>query len=79
MSPRARSPARGSAVRAAAWAFTTAAAPICVLCTATAATAGGGTGRPAARRDGRGLTVFRIDVSKYPQIGMVVTVPGMSR
>ena len=59
--------------------FTTVAALICVLCAATAATAGGGTGRPAARRDGPGLTIFRIDVSKYPQVAMVVTVPGTPR
>ena len=79
MSPRARSRARGSLVQAAAWGFTTVAALVCVLGTVTAAAAGGGTGHPAALRDGPGLTVFRIDVSRYPQVGMVVTAPGTSR
>lgn len=41
--------------------------------------AAGLAGGPAAQRSSASLTIFRVDVSRYPQIGLVVTVPGAAR
>ena len=36
------------------------------------------TGGPRADAGGASLTIFRVDVSQYPKVGLVVTVPGAS-
>jgi hypothetical protein len=78
VNPRARSRARRHLVRATAWAATVVAVLLCALGTAAGAAAGPPPGRPAPH-GASGLTLFRVDVSHYPQVGLVVTVPGAPR
>jgi hypothetical protein len=58
------------------WGFTTVAALVRALGTVTAAAAGGGTGHPAPPGGGPGLTVFRVDVSRYHRSDNSAPDPG---
>src|SRR6266536_4594202 len=67
--------------RAVAWAVLAAMA-VCALSLGVpgpGAEAAGLAGGPRAGAGHSPLTIFRVDVSQYPRIGLVVTVPGASR
>jgi 1,2-diacylglycerol 3-beta-glucosyltransferase len=75
VSRRARLWARGHPGHAAAWALAVFTIVFCAPGVPAAAASGGPPGGPVTPSDS-GLTLFRLDVSHYPQIGIVATVPG---
>src|SRR5262249_32073644 len=67
--------------RAVAWAVLAAMA-VCALSLGVPGPGAGAAGLAGAPRAVAGpapITIFRVDVSEYPRIGLVVTVPGASR